>query len=40
MESQPQSPEFGNNPEKFQPCLCHFLAFMFFINQPLSNDYI
>ena len=22
MESQPQNPEFRNNPENFHPCLC------------------
>ena len=22
MESQPQNPEFRNNPEKFHPCVC------------------
>ena len=22
MESQPQNPEFRNNPEKFHPCTC------------------
>ena len=24
MESQPQNPEFRNNPEKFHPCTCCF----------------
>ena len=22
MESQPQNPEFRNNPENFHPCMC------------------
>ena len=26
MESQPQNPEFRNNPEKFYPCIRSFLA--------------
>ena len=25
MESQPQNPEFRNNPENFQPCTQHFV---------------
>ena len=25
MESQPQNPEFGNNPENFHPCTCIYL---------------
>ena len=23
MESQPQNPEFRNNPENFHPCVCN-----------------
>ena len=35
MESQPQNPEFRNNPENFHPCgaalsLCSFFFFFFF----------
>ena len=32
MESQPQNPEFRNNPENFHPCkyqnLAHFMVFI------------
>ena len=28
MESQPQNPEFRNNPENFHPCRCSFAKYI------------
>ena len=37
MESQPQNPEFRNNPENFHPC--HGLTKMDFDYKPVSLPY-
>ena len=33
MESQPQSSEFGINPEKFHQCIYDFKGFIFHVNR-------
>ena len=39
MESQPQNPEFSNNPENFHPCM-HFKTFLLYsIIFSVRNDF-
>ena len=38
MESQPQNPEFKNNPEKFHPCI-KLLQKKFVVKQILRSNY-
>ena len=33
MESQPQNPEFRNNPENFHPCGCELRTFLHAFNE-------
>ena len=41
MESQPQNPEFRNNPENFQPCtyVCIRVLLQFLINSDLQLSF-
>ena len=37
MESQPQNPEFRNNPELFHPCTCKLTCIIITCNATCSN---